>query len=262
MDLAAAEQIQRKISSISDEVFQAELKILQENFANEVFSTIQDHFARVDLINQTEGRTIITLRRRIHAEFELMKARHLDELVVSETECAALRLKESQRVIPEYEELIAQSKAAASIGDFETAKQFQSLATIAAQKELEKRLTKVDFDVRGQTDTLLQTQQKEIEVLARKLNDGIKQIRDQTTKNMDAECDIRDVKLLGVLNAAAKKLVAIAPPNVDAMVYHRELENDLIALVVGQGLPIPKKMRVNPKTATRGSVKTPRKGQK
>jgi hypothetical protein len=259
MDLVSAEEIQRKIASLSDDTFDADLKLLHDRFIKTVLETIDSYLEAVKTLKTKETTGIIELRRRIQGEFELMKSRHLARLVTLETESAALRLKESQRLIPEYEEMVQQSKAAARIGDFETAKQFQGMAAALAEKELEKRLATVDFDVRGKTETLLQTQQKDIEVLARKLNDGIRQIQLHTIKSMDARSELKDVALLGVLNNTAKELVGIAPPWVDATVYHREFENDLIAKVLEAGLPLPRKMRQNPKTAMRASAKSPRK---
>jgi hypothetical protein len=259
LDLVSAEEIQRKILSLTDDTFDADFKELHDRFASEVTGIINGHLNHVQSLKATEFDSIIEFRRHIHAEFEAMKSRHHEGLVALETEFAAFRLKESQRLIPEYEELVAQSKAAAMIGDFETAKEFQSMALVVAQKEWDKRIKKVDFDVRGQTESLLQMQQKDIETLSKKLNDGIAQIRNQTIKSIDIACDLKDVKLTGVLNRASKTLAGIATPSVDAMVYHRELENDLIAMVVAADLPMPKQMKVNPQTAMRASVKSPRK---
>jgi hypothetical protein len=91
------------------------------------------------------------------------------------------------------------------------------------------------------------------------LQGGIAQIKGQTIRGLDAETEIKDVRLVSALNKAAKEVVLIAPVGTDASVYSRELENEVIALLVEANVPIPRKLKWNPKGATRNPLKSPHK---
>jgi hypothetical protein len=206
-----------------------------------------------------ESARTVELRKHINSEFEILKEKHLQDLIAVEGEFAALRLKESQRLIPEYEVLLEQSKSAAAVHDWEQARLFQTEAAALAQAVLEKRIAKVDSDMKSQTEVLFQTQQKDLELLVHKLQSGIAQIKGQTVRGIDAETEIKDVKFISALNKAAKELVLITPLGVEPGPYIKELENDLVSMLIEAKIPIPKKMKWNPKAGTKASSKSPRK---
>jgi hypothetical protein len=261
LDLDAAEDLEKQISTISAETFAASVADIKSRMCGNVRSLIAEHQQHLENLRSSESSKIIEFRKHVNIEFDILKSKHLQELVALESEGASVRLKESQRLIPEYEELIAQSKSAAAVRDFGQARQLQALAASFAQAELEKRIAKVDSDLKLQTETLLQTQQKELELLVRKLEGGIGQIKGHTLRGLDAETEFKDVKMISALNKAVKELIVIVPPGVDAKAHSRDLENDVISLLVEANVPIPRKMKWNPKTATRGSAKSPHKGK-
>jgi hypothetical protein len=262
LDLDAAEDFDKQITAISADAFAAAVEQIRRRMCGNVSSLINEHFDHLERLRTTEAAKLLDLRRHVNTEFGLLKAKHLQELVDLEGDFAASRLKESQRLIPEYEELIEQSKSAAAIHDYDQARQLQTAAAAIAQVEMDKRTGKLDFSMKGQVETLIQTQQKEIELLVHKLQTGTSQIKGQTLRGLDAENEIKDAKLVGALNKAAKELGVIAPLGVDAVPIIRDYENDVVILLSEAKLALPPKLKWNAKTATRGVAKSPRKASK
>jgi hypothetical protein len=259
LDLDAAEDLDTQITAISTDAFAAAVADVKNRMYGNVASLITEHFDHLGKLRIAEAAKTVDLRKNINSEFEILKEKQLQELIAVEGEFASLRLKESQRLIPDYEVLLDQSKAAAAVHDWEQARLFQTEAAELAQAEIEKRIAKVDSDMKLQTETLFQTQQKDLELLVHKLLSGIAQIKGQTLRGIDAETEIKDVKFIAALNKAAKELVLITPLGVDPGPYIKELENDLVAMLVEAKIPVPKKMKWNPKAGARAPSKSPRK---
>jgi hypothetical protein len=261
LDIDAAEDIEGQIINLSAEAFAAAVVQLKERMYANVRSLILWHKTNIDTLRNTEYTKTVDLRTHINAEFEALKAKHLQDLVSLETEFASVRMKDSQRTIPEYEEILAQAKAAAAIRDWEQARLLQTAAATAAQTEMDKRLAKLDTDFRGQSESLLQTHQKDLEFLVKKLFSGLDLLKGQAQRSVDTEMELNEARLLSALNKSSKELVVITPLGTDAAPYIRELENDLVALLREAELAVPKKLRWNPKTATRNSLKASRKAK-
>jgi hypothetical protein len=172
-----------------------------------------------------------------------------------------VKLKESQRIVPESVELVKQSRYAASVHNYEHARLLQEMAQSTCQAELERRYERVNIEMKQQIARTIIDQQKEIESLVDRLERGIATIQNSAENDRTLENEMKDVKFIGELTKFTKELVAIAGQTFPVAPYQRELETMLAEIIEVAGLPVPQKLKKNAKTAARPALKSPRPGQ-
>jgi hypothetical protein len=261
-DIDYAEQIDDVISSLHKNAFDTAWNKLKADFGDAVRSLLALYEQNMRQVNETEESKLLTFKRQINTDFLKLQARHREYLTDLQKEFASLRLRESQRTVRESDELVKQSKYAASIHNYEQAKMLQSLAQTAAQNELERRFERIETEMRIQVVRTIAEQQKEIENLVERLERGITTIKTAADNDRALEFDMKDVKFIGELTKYTKDLVAIAGQHIPVPPYQRELEDLLREIIESAGLAVPAKLKRNAKTATKQSSMSPRSGTK
>ena len=264
MDFDTAEEISKQIENIRTFALDAYLNPVKDSLSEDVRTEIADYFMRTDNIRQTKQDRILDHRREMSLEFDKTKSKHIKQLVDLETEFETMRMKEAQRTTPEYEEMIKQAKDAAAVGAFDDARSIQDHAIRLHEQEIERKMIKIDEELKVQTDIIISGQREELERLVKKFNDGILLIENKEKNELQRELEVRDSRLVGYVNKAAKRLVAEAPSGyTDYVVCRRILSNFMVEILASYEIEIPKEvLAYNPKTSVRNASRkpTPRKG--
>jgi hypothetical protein len=151
-----------------------------------------------------------------------------------------------------------QSKAAARTGDFEQAKRLRDESEEVSRSELESRHQRIDTEAGAQAEIQIRQQQKSIEVLCKKLTNGLVTIKGKFELAISAECEVRDARLIGEVTKQLKKITGFVPQNVDIAPYQREFENRMIDIASEYGIPAPKNSRKSAAAAIMASSRSPR----
>lgn len=147
-------------------------------------------------------------RTHINEMFKEMKQAHINEIIEMDRQFAQLRLRESERSIPERDELIAKARTAANLKEYEKAASFQEHAIIVGETELEARFAKVDQNYNSARTDLLSKQKKAIASLSKKLQAGLKQIETELEISKKNEMSALNSKLGAMYLKYVNKLTA------------------------------------------------------
>jgi hypothetical protein len=257
-DIDLAEHYDGVISKLHQEVFDTSWFKLKSDFGDSVRSLLALYEHNMQQINSKESSKMLEFKRKINTDFIKLQSRHRQTLADLQTDFAALRMKESQRIVTESDELIKQSKYASAVQNYQHARLLQELSEITCKAEIERRHERINIEMKQQFGRIMAEQQKELENLVDRLNRGIATIKTSADNDRSLEFEMKDVKFIGELNKFTKELVALCAQSVKVEPFQRELEDLLVQIIEVAGLTVPKKLKKNVKTASKQSVKSPR----
>ena len=130
-----------------------------------------------------------------------------------EKDFAAARLRETERTIPEQEELLKKSKNAALLKDFELARNYREAASLLAETDLETRLAKTDNEFENLRKALLTKQKEEVEFLSKRLDDELFTLQRKTQMKLQNEETNRNIKIFGCFDKFSTAGCASVDPN-------------------------------------------------
>jgi hypothetical protein len=247
------------MATIRQGSFDASFRTAKCQFEEEVRSLLSLHAQKAADLECHERDSLLAFQRQINTEFVHMRDRHVERLSQVQRDFAAVRIRETRRIIPEAEDLMQQSRCAAQARSFEQAALLMSQASAVGQAEVERRLARLDLELRHQAGLLLQEQKKEVKGLVACVAQGIELIRRDSQIKKDSENDGRDVRLVAELQKYTKKVAMIAGPGVDLAPYQRELEDVILEIIEVAQLPVPAKLKRTPGSPTRQTGRSPRK---
>jgi hypothetical protein len=254
-----AEQCEGEISALRQGTFASSFCDLKREFDEAVRRLITLYERRMSELEAKEEPSLRAFRQHINDDFINMQERHVHRLKQLQRAFASARLRESQRPVPEAEWLVQQSRFAAQIRDFEQAKQLLAQAAAVGQAECERRVAKLDLDLKAQTGLILQDQKKEMEAMVARLDRGVALIHTENEAKKATESETRDLKLIAELQKFTRRLIALAGPGAHISPHQRELEDLLVEIIESAALPVPKRLKKNPNAATRQFFKSPRR---
>jgi hypothetical protein len=258
-DIDGAELLGKQIAALSDKNFASSYHDLKCQLGDSVRGLLAQHSANLQAINSREASDLANFKRHINIEFMAMRNAHERELIDLQHRFATRRLEESSRKISDAVELMQQSQYAATIHDYEQARLLRGFAEQAVEKEIQRRNDRINTDLHAQTSLTIEGCQKQIEVLVRRFTNGIAEIQSAAATKRQAECEMRDVKIVGELTRISKDFCHLAPTGTDHEPYLRELEDVLVGIIEAAGLPLPRKITKRPHVVSRRSNFSPRK---
>ncbi|OHT15330.1 hypothetical protein TRFO_42591 [Tritrichomonas foetus] len=236
LNFKQAEEYQKQILSLSHCSKSDQITAIQDDFQKTVITIADTYQSNLEKNEELRKKEDFEFRVRINTSFEELKEKHIKEMVDLEKGYAAMRLHETQRTCPEYEELITQAKFAGSVGDFEGAEDLQTEAMNIAQIELEKRLAKIDEDFNTKTDLLRDNHAREIILLVKRLEAGIKKVNDSDDARKKQEWSIFEAKIISEFQKAIKKVIHVLQ-NEESTEIQRNLEIIIARILEERKLP-------------------------
>lgn len=211
LDYQLAEEINNQISELHKEYELFSEDQQQMNFRIKLRQIIEDfkaHFITAKNEIHTEE---MFVRNKINENFEKLRKKHVQELINLEKEYSAARLRESERIIPDYELLISESRYAAGSGNFEEARALQARADLLQQQDLAKRLGKTDEAFQENTKIQIQTQKREIEDLVAKYKDEMDTINKKAQNKLAKIRDNRENAIVAHMQMTCSKTKTSKP---------------------------------------------------
>jgi hypothetical protein len=239
LDFDAAEEIEQEIKTLRfdghDEQAAKFSKDLTER-AEEIVSACNYAIERFTDQKSTDQKR---LRIRINAQFEIIQSQQVRALVEMEKDFAAARLRETERNIPEQEQLLHRARRAGMAKQFDEARKLRDAATMIGETDLRGRLAVLDEGFDQKRRQLLKGQRTEIEVLSVRLDSEMRTIDELTRQNIAKEGELRTTKLIATMDQYGRRMATLgAPGEMDERVA--ALERKFTQLLISLNCPIPR----------------------
>ena len=197
LDYDTAENIEQQIKDEKVTAVEFLYRERVKKFEERLHRILSDSKSLIDGLKEKYIKDERQIRVRVNNEFNSLRERQVKDLISLEKDYASARLRETERTIPEHEELLKRSKNAALVKDFELARKYRDSAALVAETDLEARLQKTDSDFENLRRTTISKQREEIEYLSRKLDDELKALSLQAQNRLKKEDNIRNIKIIG-----------------------------------------------------------------
>jgi hypothetical protein len=198
------------------------------------------------------------LRIRINSQFEAIQSQQVRVLVEMEKEFAAARLRETERTIPEQEQLLQRARYAGMAKQFDEARKLRDAAALIGETDLCGRLAVLDEGFEQKRRQLLKAQRTEIEVLSARLESEIKTIEEFTRQNIAKEGELRTTKLIAIMDQYGRRMATLgAPAEMDERVA--ALERQFTELLISLNCPVPRGIGCSARTRPATKEQAPTK---
>lgn len=241
LDFAEAANIEKKISEIKAGTQNDQLVKIKIKFSETIEDHILTYKQRLQDLEKLKEENTYHFRSQINTAFENLKSKQMKEMIELEKLYANERLKETQRIFPQYNSIILQAKSAGALHDYKSAQEFQNSALQVSQDMLDKRLVLIDKDYEQKNEALLQKHTKEIILLVKRLEDGLKKIDDMNESiTLNQEKNLLDSKLMHEYTNTSRE---IKSQTTDISNYLHEIDQILFSTLDKNSIEIPKMFR-------------------
>lgn len=251
LDYDTAEYLEKQIQDVhagqSDYIFHKKL----DEFSQRLPQIVQDSNTAVEKIRTWNKNEEHQIRARVNNDFESLRGRHVKELIELEKDFASARLRETERTIPEQEELLKKSKNAALIKDFELARNYREAANLLAETDLETRLAKTDNDFENLRKSLLAKQKDEVEYLSKRLDEELLTLERKTQIKLQNEESSRNIKIFGCFEKYSTAGCGSTDPN---EMYNRIRKFDQVCTQILMDMNCPKPKGIGDNYATNSQI--------
>ncbi|OHS94496.1 hypothetical protein TRFO_11127 [Tritrichomonas foetus] len=239
LDYDTAESIESKISAEKQAIVEYLFQQRCQEFEKRLAQIVADSFAYLDEIRENYKKEERQIRIRINNDFDQVRDRQVKALISLEKDYAAARLRETERIVPEQEELLQKSKNAALIKDFELARQYRDSAALIAEADLETRLARLDNDFESLRKTTISKQREDIELLSKRLDEELKILADRFQLKLKREDEKRNVKIIAHFEKYSC-IVCGTTDITDPEVRIKKLDYICTSVLLGMNCPKPK----------------------
>lgn len=253
LDFDTAETIENEINVLKEEAKNFGKDDIYNSFVDEAQQIVNGISYLIEEVRDDTMEKEKKIRVRVNEEFNELKAKHIKELIQMEKDYVAARFRETERNIPEREDLIRQSQNAAKNGDFESARKLHDQALLVAQLDLEQRLIKIDRDFDEIKKNAFKAQKDSIIYLSNILETDIKDSNQRSEIKIGDLLKNRDAQLIGHYNKFAKKLCSKESPAKNEIILNN-LEKLLAETLFELDCPLPKGIGERAKTKARGTA--------
>lgn len=251
LDFAEAESIEKQISELKSGTLSDHFSRIKSNFEKNINSIIMEYKKKLIAFKDDNESSINNFRIQINDTFDNLKSKQMEEMIELERVYATDRLKETQRSSPQYENMLLQAKSAGAVHDYQTALYLQNSALLVQQSILDKRLEQIDKDYEIKNEALLQKHTKEIILLVKRLEEGIKKINDKNGPFYDFEKKKLDAQLINEYSKTSKEMQIYSS---DISPYLPEIDQILFNELTNNEIEIPKMLCVSVKNSTRSPL--------
>ena len=241
LNFKAAEEYDRQIKQLTLSSKSAQVAEIQENFKNAVYEHVEFYQNQLREDEKKRDDEDFEFRKRINQNFNELQEKQISEMIELEKSYATFRLHETQRNLPEYEEIIAEAKFAGTIGDFEKAQELQNIAISISQAQLGKRLEKIDKDFQTRSDTMREQHGKEITVLVKRFENGLKKLGETDSARNSKNKNLFEARVITELQKAVKMGITTLQLN-DSSEFQKNLEIILAQIMEEKNISFPKNL--------------------
>jgi hypothetical protein len=258
LDFDAAEELEQEIKTLRfdghDEQAAKFSKDLTERAA-EIVGACNEAIERFTDQKSTDQKK---LRIRINAQFEIIQSQQVRALVEMEKDFAAARLRETERTIPEQEQLLHRARRAGTAKQFDEARRLRDAAAMIGETDLRGRLMVLDEGFDQKRRQLLKAQRTEIEVLSARLDSEMRTIEEFTRHNIAKEGELRTTKLIALMDQYGRRMATLgAPGDMDERVV--ALERQFTELLISLNCPVPRGIGCSARTRPVAKEQAPTK---
>ena len=256
-DFSQAQEIDKQIEQVKLEVTDRQKQIVRLNFDEKIRLHVKQCNIDLDKLDKDFDEQIHTVRTRYHRFFQDTQLSQKTELLNAEREFQDSLSREHLRRIPDCEDILAQSRKAATNGQYEQAMALKEEATKAAQIDLEKRTSAVTNDFEDKRSKLLDQFEEVITQLGKKFDEEIKIIEEKKKQQIKDAQDNREGQIKATLEKSKLQLVSSAATTAEDAT--RLLLDDLREILEELGCPMPSKIgseTPSPKSSPRNTKQT------
>ena len=236
LDYDTAEELSKKIKQLKKNASMLNCDHQMEVLEAEIYKTLQATDNELNTMYENIRKEEKKIRERIHRKFEKLDHDNVNQLIDLERQYAQARLLETQRTIPEKEELLVKSRYAARNEDFEAAREYRNKAELIAQIDLEQRLQKTDIDYDQARRIQLAKQREGFETLSKQLEGNLKNLQGLLDLKEKKIFEDRDTRLRGLLQ---KSRFTTGDAN-SINIINLKLERFMAEVLTKNGVPLPK----------------------
>lgn len=248
LDFLEAENIEKQIFELKAGTQNDQISAIKSEFEEAILNHINYYKQKLAEIIDTKESNDYDFRVQINTSFENLKLKQMNEMADLEKVYANDRLKETQRLSPDYENLILRAKSAGALHDYKLAAELQNSAFLVSQSYLDKRLAQVDKDYEAKNEALMQKHTKEIILLVRRLESGLQKIIEKSEKAQNQEKNILDSKLINEYKKVSRKIQLQAN---EISSHLQEIDQSLSQILVENSIDIPKILCESVKNSTK-----------
>ena len=247
LDFVTAEKIENEINELLSGKKSEDLSMIKSDLETFLKDSIEYYKQKLIQLDESKEQDIYNFRKQINQRFEALKSKHMDEMIELERLYSNDRLKESQRVSPEFDHIAEKAKSAGILHDYKTAMELQEEAYLAAQASLDRRLAQVDQEYENKNQILMSKQKTELLQLIKRLQTGLEKINEKDSQTRSSEKNSLDTKIASEFQRHMKKLhqrlrqSEIAEPKT-------EIENFINKILEENNLDCPKLFITSPST--------------
>jgi hypothetical protein len=252
LDFDLAEELEMRIQGCHKDYSASDFADAVIQLLERADVVVRESLAKIEGFNQQRQEDEKAVRFRINSQFQALKQNHISQLVEHEKDHAVARLRETERTIPAYENLIKRSRQAGQQKLFEEARIFRASAELVNETDLECRLAKIDADFEGTRKGLINIQSKEIQILAQRLEEGLKRVAEDIEIKISKENAVRKPKLIGMLDEVVRKCGDRGSSS-ELAKRAEYVEREFCSRLVALGCPVPECIGTSSKT--RASVR-------
>ena len=237
LDFLDAENIEKQISELKAEEQKNRISTIKTDFEETIRNLIKLYKQKLSTLNEKKELNIYSFRVQINTNFENLKAKQINEIAELEKMYANERIKETQRSSPEYENIILRAKSAGIMHDYKLAAELQNSANLVSQSYIEKRLALIDKDFEVKNDSLMQKHKKEIILLVKRLETGLKKVIDTNEIEFNQERNILDSQLINEYKKVSRKIQLVT----NELSAHLQYIDQILSQILTENLiDIPK----------------------
>jgi hypothetical protein len=239
LDLDAAEQVEQDIKEYRFNDHGEQSAKITKDLTDRATDIVESSFQAIQQWNKESAEKQKKLRIRINYQFEAIQSRHFQVLTDMEKDFASARLLETQRGIPEQQQLLQRARHAGMVRQFDEARRLRDAADLVAETDLEGRLAALDESFKKKRRKLLKVQRAEIEVLSGRLDSEMRTIEEFTAQAIVKEGELRATKLIAVMDQYGRRMGSLgAPGEMEDRVA--ALERGFAELLISKNCPVPK----------------------
>ena len=199
-DFDRAEEIDQQIIEINKQYELDVIKKAEEDFrikTREIIGIYETKFQEAAAQQQEAEKQV---RIRVNNSFEELRKQQQEELINLEKEHANDRLREQLRPIPDVITLNQQAAHAATVGDYQGARNYKDQAAILQENDVEKRLRKVDEEFEAQIDALILAQRTQLQLLSKNLLHDLEICQEKARNRQKLLLENREAALIAHYN--------------------------------------------------------------
>ena len=187
MNFEYADELQQKITALSEKQGDDSLRIFQAEFQNVCEECAKNYAQGRRKLLRKFYQQEVDVRRSITDEFVAKQQEHKKQIKALEETLFANFKDRMNKPIPQFDEMTNRARQAALRGEFKNAQELRDDARVVQTQELERRREQFEASYKIQINGLLDRQRLELADLTDRMNKGIEAVEKQRKAGVEQE---------------------------------------------------------------------------